>query len=157
MVKRIALNATFLSVAAIGIAYGSAFMPGDPPSWAGWLMALSVPLLLAALMILGLGRRGAISKLVIPIGIVFLLVAGSFVLALTLPAENPASPALIGGLPLRAAIILYGIGVLPLFILPLAYAFTFEQTTLSAADLARLRAELTPPPKEMAEAAEVAL
>lgn len=156
MVKRIALSTTFLSVAAIGISYTSAFLPGDPPSWAAWIMALSVPLLLAALMVLGLGRRGA-NTLFIPIGIVFLLVAGSFVLALTLPAENPNSPVLIGGLPQRAAIVMYGIGVLPLFILPLAYAFTFEQNTLSEDDLARLRAELKPSPNDVPEAEEVAL
>ena len=35
--------------------------------------------------------------------------------------------------------ILYGIGVLPLFVLPIAYAVTFESLTLNETDLERVR------------------
>ena len=35
---------------------------------------------------------------------------------------------------------LYGIGVLPLIVMPIAYALTFDDATLSAADLDALRA-----------------
>jgi hypothetical protein len=44
------------------------------------------------------------------------------------------------GLPLRAAIIMYGIGLFPAFIIPAAYALAFDRHTLSEADLARVRA-----------------
>jgi hypothetical protein len=43
------------------------------------------------------------------------------------------------GLPRRAAIVLYGIGLLPLFVLPVAYALTFDEMTLSEEDLERVR------------------
>jgi len=58
---------------------------------------------------------------------------------LVMPAETESSP-LWFGLPARAAVVLYGIGVLPLFVLPIAYALTFDSLTLSEADLERVRA-----------------
>jgi hypothetical protein len=36
--------------------------------------------------------------------------------------------------------VLYGVGLLPVLVLPLAYAFTFREMTLDAADLERIRA-----------------
>jgi hypothetical protein len=44
------------------------------------------------------------------------------------------------GLPAGAAIVVYGIGLLPLVILPVAYALTFSAMTLTDADLDRVRA-----------------
>ena len=41
---------------------------------------------------------------------------------------------------MRAAIVIYGIGLLPIIVLPVAYALTFEAMTLSAEDLERVRA-----------------
>jgi hypothetical protein len=58
--------------------------------------------------------------------------------ALVMPAETRDSTLWLG-LPPRAAVVLYGIGVLPLFVLPIAYALTFESLTLSDADLERVR------------------
>ena len=141
MIKRAALQFAFASTVAIGLAYASAFLPGDPPVWAGWLMAIAIPGLLAALMIMGAERGGRIGKLGLPIAAVFVIVAGGFALALALPAET-AQTRLLLGLPVRAAVIMYGVGLLPLFILPLTYALTFEQHTLSEDDLNRLRSEL---------------
>ena len=43
------------------------------------------------------------------------------------------------GLPVRTAIVLYGIGLVPLVFLPFAYAVSFDADTLSAADIARVR------------------
>jgi len=55
-----------------------------------------------------------------------------------MPPETATSPLWLG-LPFRAAVVLYGIGILPLFVLPFAYALTFESLTLSEADLERVR------------------
>jgi hypothetical protein len=63
---------------------------------------------------------------------------GGFGAALIMPAESATEIVLWLGLPPRAAVILYGIGLLPLFLVPLAYAFTFEEQTLSDADLERV-------------------
>jgi len=43
-------------------------------------------------------------------------------------------------LPARAAIVIYGVGLLPIVVLPIAYALTFETQTLSAEDVERVRA-----------------
>jgi hypothetical protein len=46
------------------------------------------------------------------------------------------------GLPRRAAILVYGIGLLPALVLPICYALGFESAVLSGADLEKLRSEL---------------
>ena len=80
------------------------------------------------------GNRG-LGSLKLPFAFVFLVLAAGFCLALLLPSKEP----LMLGLPLRAAIIIYGIGLLPIIILPVAYAITFDTQTLSEADVARVR------------------
>jgi hypothetical protein len=35
--------------------------------------------------------------------------------------------------------VIYGVGLLPIFVLPIAYALTFETQTLSAEDVERVR------------------
>lgn len=140
MSKRSALAALVLSVVAIAVSYGAAFLPGGAPPWAPWPMALGMPAALVAVMVLGASRGGrGIGRLAYPFAFVGGLLALGFALALALPAdEGPASP-LYGGLPLRAAIVLYGIGLLPIVVLPVAYALTFEEQTLNAADVERVR------------------
>ena len=54
----------------------------------------------------------------------------------------PAGEPIWLGLPRRAAILIYGIGLLPVFLLPIAYAMTFDRVTLSDADLASFRERL---------------
>ena len=60
--------------------------------------------------------------------------------ALALPADLGAAEPLLLGLPRRAAIVVYGIGLLPVLVLPVAYALTFEAQTLRDEDLERVRA-----------------
>jgi hypothetical protein len=125
--------------AAIGVGYLAAFGNGGAPVWAAWLLALGIPATTVAIMVLGAHRKGrSLRKLAIPFSIVAVLLALGFCLALALPAETAASR-LILGLPLRAAIIVYGIGLLPTLILPVAYAITFESQTLDEEDVARAR------------------
>ena len=131
-----------LGVATLGItaAYGAAFLPGGAPRWAAWLLALSIAGCLVALMALGAARPGrGLGRLGPVLALVFVLIAGGFLLALALPAER-VGDALWGGLPRRAAILLYGIGLIPLLVLPVAYAATFDEQTLSEDDLKRVRA-----------------
>jgi hypothetical protein len=59
--------------------------------------------------------------------------------ALALPATEGPLSRLWLGLPARAAMVIYGIGLLPIFVLPIAYALTFETQTLNADDLERVR------------------
>ena len=145
--SRLAIGALALSTVAIGVAYASAFLPGGAPAWAPWLLALGVPLALVSVMSLGAARAGRVpGALLAAFALVGLMLAGGFALALLLPgAGGTAGNGTVGeplllGLPRRAAIVIYGIGLLPVLVLPVAYALTFEAQTLRDEDLERVRA-----------------
>ncbi|HET7464977.1 MAG TPA: hypothetical protein VFJ82_27280 [Longimicrobium sp.] len=139
MTKHIALIAMVLAALAIAAAYASAFLPGGAPGWAPWLMALGIPTVLLAVMVLGAARDGRIGRLAFPFAFSFLVLAAGFCLAVALPEDAGAGAPLYLGLPLRAAIVIYGIGLFPIVVLPIAYALTFGEQTLNAADLERVR------------------
>lgn len=138
--KRVARLSLTAATIAIAVAYASAFKPGGAPTWAPWLLAFGMPVVLVAVMVMGAARgRGGIKKLVIPFAFVGILLTVGFCLALGLPANESADSNLVFGLPLRAAIVIYGIGLIPIVVLPVAYALTFETQTLNAEDLEKVR------------------
>jgi hypothetical protein len=139
--RRAALVALFLGIAAIAAGYAAAFSTRGTPVWAAWLLALGIPVALGAIMILGAarGRRG-IGPLKIPFAFVVAMLVIGFGAALALPATEGPLSTLWLGLPARAAIVIYGVGLLPIVVLPIAYALTFETQTLSAEDVERVRA-----------------
>jgi len=138
--KRIARLVITLATCAIAIAYGSAFMPTGAPSWAPWVLALGIPSALGGVMVLGAVReRGGVGRLAIPFTIAIVMLTVGFCLALGLPANEGPGSSLLLGLPLRAAIVVYGIGLMPIIILPVAYALTFEAQTLSPEDVERVK------------------
>jgi hypothetical protein len=138
--KRTALAAIVLSALLIAASYASAFLPGGAPAWAPWGLAMGMPVMLVGLMVIGASRGGrGVGRLAWPFALVGLMLAVGFALALALPADEGAGSPLYLGLPLRAAIILYGIGLLPIVILPVAYALTFRDQTLDPEDLVRVR------------------
>jgi hypothetical protein len=139
MAKRLALAGLFLASLAIALAYASAFLPGGAPKWGAWPMALGIPAALVAVMVLGAAREGRVGRLALPFAFSGVVLAGGFALALGLPATEAAGAPLYGGLPLRAAIVLYGIGLFPIVVLPIAYALTFSAQTLTADDVERVR------------------
>jgi hypothetical protein len=127
-------------ILAIALGYAAAFFPGGTPPWAPWLLALGIPIALGAIMILGAARgRMGIGPLKYPFAFVVAVLAIGFCAALALPATESALSRLWLGLPARAAIVIYGIGLLPIIVLPVAYALTFEAQTLSAEDVERVR------------------
>ena len=136
-----ALIALCTAILAIAIGYAAAFRPGGAPAWAPWLLALGIPVSLGAIMILGAarGQRG-IGPLKLPFLFVAAVLAIGFCAALALPATEGPLAKLWLGLPARAAIVIYGIGLLPIVVLPVAYALTFDTQTLSAEDVERVRA-----------------
>lgn len=139
MTRSIALGALFVATLLIAAAYVGALVASGVPPWAPWALMIGTSTSMIAMMVLGASRRGAgLGRLAVPFAAILALLLVGFGAVLVMPAEGPAS-ALWLGLPRRAAVILYGIGVLPLFVLPLAYAFTFDSLTLSEADLARVR------------------
>jgi len=136
------MQGVLLGVLGIALAYVAAFFPAAAAA-APWLMAPGIVLLLLSLFAMGTGRRGRARSAGFLLGMGFLLVvlSGGFGAALLLPAESAGSPLLLG-LPRRAAILVYGIGLLPALVLPVIYALSFEATVLSAAELSELRARL---------------
>lgn len=136
-----ALIALCAAILAIAIGYAVAFRQSGTPVWAPWLLALGIPISLGAIMILGAARgQKGIGPLKLPFLFVVAVLVIGFGAALALPAtESPLSKLWLG-LPARAAVVIYGIGLLPIVVLPVAYALTFETQTLSAEDVERVRA-----------------
>ena len=145
--KRVALATIVLSTLLIAAGYASALAPGGAPPWTPWTLVLGIPCLVVGLMVLGAARadRG-LGPLVLPFAFVWIVLAGGFGAALLLQPSDPADPVLWLGLPPGAAVVLYGIGLSPVFVLPLAYALTFDASTLSEEDLERVRAARPGPP-----------
>jgi len=139
--RRVARYLLVASLCAIAVAYAAAFLPSGTPGWAPWLLALGIPVSIGAMMVLGAtrGRRG-VGPLKIPFVFVVVTLAVGFGAALFLPAAESADSTLWLGLPARAAIVIYGIGLFPIILLPVAYALTFETQTLTAEDLEQVRA-----------------
>ncbi len=139
-VKSAALAAIVASIVAILIGYAAAFVPGGAPSWAPWLLAIGIPGSIGGIIVLGASRGSSGARaLTIPIVFVTVTLAIGFALALALPANESATSKLWLGLPARAAIVIYGIGILPAIVLPLAYAMTFDSHTLRAEDVDRVK------------------
>lgn len=91
-----------------------------------------------ALAILGATRGGRLGPLRVPLLALFVIlescVFGMFVFRGRLE-ELPW----VGGLPLAAAIQLYGMWLLPLALVTITYALTFDSFTLTEEDLDRLQ------------------
>jgi hypothetical protein len=130
---------------AVATAYGSAFLPGGAPGWASWSMVVGIALLFTGTMALGAARPGRrLGPMVWALAFAFVVLVGCFGAALALPSgEGPGSRLLLG-LPLRAALVVYGIGWLPVLVLPVVYARTFRNLTLDESDLERIRAARRP-------------
>ncbi len=142
--RAIAMRAFVLGVIGIAVAYATAFLPAPMAAVGPWIMAVVMPVTMFAIMVLGAVRAGrGIGPLAVPFALVLLLVCGGFAVALWLPPDTVDTPLWLG-LPPRAAVILYVVGLLPLFILPVVYALTFDALTLSDDDIARIRAARLP-------------
>lgn len=139
--RRLALAGVVVGLLLIALAYASAWLPGGAPVSAAWAMVAGTALLLSSVMALGGIRRGRSWRRVgAAAAFLFGVLVAGFGAALLLPAEDVLGPYLLG-LPLRAAIILLGIGIVPVLVLPLAFAADFDDTGLDEASLARLRTE----------------
>ena len=124
----------------MALAYAEALVTKGASTSAPWIAAIAVPIALTAIMILGAVRGDKdIGRLRIPFVFVALILIVGFLAALMLPASESPTSSLWLGLPARAAIVIYGIGVLPIIVLPVAYALTFETQTLNAEDVERVR------------------
>jgi hypothetical protein len=131
-----------LGALTIALAYAAAFLPRAAAA-APWLMLGGIVLLIVALCLLGTRRAGRSrpAMLGLGFGLLGLVLLGGFGAALVLPPESPATPLLLG-LPRRAALVVYGIGIVPALFLPLVYALSFDRAVLSGAELQEIRTRL---------------
>jgi hypothetical protein len=138
--KRSALIVIVLAMLVIGAGYLSAFLPGGAPRLATYAFAVATAGVMTAISVLGAARRGrGLGALRWVFLFTFLVLAGGFAAALSSIGE---ATTLWLGLPRGAAIIIYVVGLVPMAVLPLAYALTFERTTLSEPEMDELRRKL---------------
>ncbi len=136
--RRAGLSLLLLGLLAIAAAYAvvlARVAPGAAPSW----LALGTTAVLAGMAVLGIARRGRVTPRLLGAAVVcFASVAVGLAVPLILPPPAVGDQLLLG-LPRPTAILLALVGLLPLLLLPLAYAAAFEREVLSDADLAGLR------------------
>lgn len=138
--KRVVLALIVGFVLLVGAGYAAAFSPRGAPPWAPWCLALGSMGLLMSLMALGAIRHGTLPPVLTwTFAGIFVICGTAFGLALALPDDGGAGAPLVAGLPLRAATVILVVGVVPILVLPFAYALTFDASTLSDEDLRRLR------------------
>lgn len=94
-------------------------------SGTSWCAAVGLTLAMTGTLVLGARRGGRLTRWgwLAAATVAGVLLAG-FAAALTLPAESATGPLWLG-LPRRAAIVLLGVGLLPVLVLPLCYALDF--------------------------------
>ena len=138
-----------IGILTLSLAYLTAFLGGSLRPWAPRLLALGIVILVAALLLVGARREGRRlpGVLLVGVAVVIALLGIGFGAALFGAGEGPAAPLLLG-LPRRAALVVYGIGLVPVVVLPVVFAKTFAATVLSADDLNRFREQLAAGRKE---------
>jgi hypothetical protein len=105
-------------------------------AWGAWVAALAGGAAFpVALMGLGAARRGRLGALRWPLLALGLVLAGGLAAVLALPDGGPD----VSGLPLATAVLLGVIIPVPLVLVGLAYAATFDRWTLREDDLERIR------------------
>jgi len=139
MNKSLALRGIFLSALLLMAGYGSAFLPGGTPTWGTWLFLLGTSLIMISTMALGAAKGGQFRGLRLLFAFLFLLIVAGLGAALLLPPNEGPGSMLLLGLPLRAAIVVYGVGLLPVLLVPIFYAWTFPSLGMRDGDLAQIR------------------
>jgi hypothetical protein len=135
--KRVALAAVAGGTAAIAATYVAAFVGDASARWIPPVFVVGVATIMVGMMVLGAATARGIGKLAVPFAFTWILMVGGIAAAHVLPS---ASRPYILGLPPAAALIIYGIGLLPIIVLPFAYALTFDSITLRPEDIERVRA-----------------
>jgi hypothetical protein len=135
--KRVALAAVAAGTAAIAATYVAAFVGDGSATWIPPVFVVGVATIMVGMMVLGAATARGIGKLAVPFAFTWFLMVGGIAAAHVLPS---ASRPYILGLPPAAALIIYGIGLLPIVVLPFAYALTFDSITLRREDIERVRA-----------------
>lgn len=124
---RVGLGLIVGGAVAVAAGYVGAATGGSIARLAPWMLATGSAAASVGLFVLGAAARGVLTRGVAAIlGLLFVVIVGGFGAALALPADEGAAGRLLLGIPLRLAVVFYGIGLLPLFVLPAVFAVTFK-------------------------------
>jgi hypothetical protein len=138
-VRRAAVAALVLSSAVLLCGYGAAWWPGGAPPWVALAFAFATVIQIAAFGVIGARRRdGRVGVVWVGVVVTMLLLGGAFAFAILAPDLGASEPLLLG-VPRRAALILYGIGVAPLVALSWVFVRSFDAWAPTDDDVARLR------------------
>jgi hypothetical protein len=141
MTRRFALLVIFVSMLVIGAGYASAFRDDGVPRFMTYAFAIATAALMTAIIVLGAARKGTkLGILAWVFAFTFLVLAAGFSVALSETAVS--TDRLYLGLPAGAAVIIYVVGLIPMAVLPIAYALTFDKMSFDEAELAELRRRL---------------
>ncbi len=132
MARRVALAFLALSSPAMLLALVAGTLAGEVIFT---LLAAAFPVALSAL---GAQRHGSLGPLLWPLAALLLILEAGMVAMLVLRGSILTAPWL-GGLPLAMAVQVYGLFLLPLALVSLAYAWSFERFGLRREDLDELR------------------
>lgn len=119
-----------IAVAAGAVALAAAFVlaasaGGDAPI-VSWLAIVGSAVAMAGALAAGAIREGRLSLwALVAVAVTLVVPVAGLGLALLLPPEAADAP-LVLGLPLRAAIVLLGVGFVPVLVLPACYALDFR-------------------------------
>lgn len=127
----------------VATGYATALLTsGRVQLFGAWCLALGASLVLTGMLALAAKRASGIPRtLRVTLALVFVATFGGLAYALAAPAPTSGGPLLLG-LPRVTALMLLVTGLVPLIVLPLAYARAFERDVLSAGDIERLRASI---------------
>ncbi len=141
MTRRGALSTLVVGIVCIALAYATAWWAAGTPTWGVWLMIAGTALLMSGMLGLSAQRSGVPTRRATVVALLlFLLLLLGFGVPMVLAPETSDGPLLLG-LPLRAAIEIYGVGLLPALALPLVFAFEFRDQGLDQASLDQLGEE----------------
>lgn len=128
------------AVFAITAAYGATIVLQPAPGFVAPALAYAIGTSITGMFVLGAARNGTLRPWLVAVFVtVFLMVTGTFWWVLALPADEGAGGALLLGLPRRTAMVLCGVGAVPMLLLPLAYALAFDRDVLSEEEMQQLR------------------
>src|SRR5258708_27049092 len=121
----------------MGAGYAGSFFAAP---WGPWCLAIGTCGALMSMMGLGPISRGRIAPALrwVFAGM-FLWCAGCFCVALAIPPNEGAGGPLLFNFPLRSTIVLLGVAIVPILVMPFAWALTFDSSMLSDEDLRKLR------------------
>jgi len=142
MYKKLSIIILFISSFVIAFAlltrFIESYLPENFTPIVHWIVAYAMSFMIVGFMILGSAKNGKVGSLKLPfLFILFILLIGFSAMFLLPVGENIIY---LWGFPLPTAVMIYFVWLLPLFVIPVAYALTFDNLTLTDSDLKRIEA-----------------